>query len=219
MISVISRHESQLSPALRDDLGRYRHAVFIEQLGWQMPAAISRPGHEADQFDHSETRYTLALDSAQQIHGCARLLPTTQPYLLSEVFGFLCDRPLPRQDDTWEISRFAATALEGGKLPMRVFWHTLHTAWTLGANSVVAVTTPALERYFRRNGVALSRLGQPQRVNRDHVLALDFPAYQKNGRAALYAQSAAVASLNRAFLHGNPPPRGSGLPADQTLRE
>lgn len=219
MITVISRHESQLSPALRDDLGRYRHAVFIKQLGWQLPAGTRRPGHEVDQFDHTDTRYTLALDSEEKVHGCARLLPTTQPYLLSEVFGFLCDRPLPRQDDAWEISRFAASPLEDGKLPMRVFWHTLHTAWTLGANSVVAVTTPALERYFLRHGVALSRLGQPQRVNRDHLLALDFPAYQKNGRAALYTQSAAVASLNQAFLRGNPPPTGGGLPAGQALRE
>ncbi|KZO49346.1 MULTISPECIES: hypothetical protein [Pseudomonas] len=70
------------------------------------------------------------------------------------------------------------------------------------------------------NGVmARSRLGQPQRVNREHWLALDFPAGQKNGRAALYTQSAAVASLNQAFLRGNPPPTGGGLPAGQALRE
>ncbi|AKA25011.1 acyl-homoserine-lactone synthase [Pseudomonas chlororaphis] len=219
MIHVISRHERQLSPALRDDLGRYRHAVFVEQLGWQLPVGGGRPGYESDQFDHPGTRYTLALDGAQRIHGCARLLPTTEPYLLSEVFGFLCDRPLPRQDDTWEISRFAASALEGGTLPMRVFWHTLHTAWSLGANSVVAVTTPALERYFLRHGVALSRLGQPQRVERDWLLALDFAAFQKNGRAALHAQSAAVALPERAILGSSPSSGGDGLAMGQMLSE
>ncbi|NNB42197.1 hypothetical protein [Pseudomonas chlororaphis] len=70
------------------------------------------------------------------------------------------------------------------------------------------------------NGVmALSRLGQPQRINRDQLPALDFPPDQKNGRAALYTQSAAVASLYQAFLRGSPPPTRGGLPAGQALRE
>jgi len=207
MITVISQHRRQLSAALLDDLGRYRHKVFIKHLGWQVDSTAAHPDRESDQFDHADTRYTLALDERQQVCGCARLLPTTRPYLLSEVFGFLCDRPAPRQSDTWEISRFAASPLEDGKLPMRVFWNTLHTAWTLGATSVVAVTTPALERYFLRHGVELTRLGRPQRVKNDSVVALNFAAYQKNGRAALFTQSAAVASLNRVFLHGGPAPR------------
>ena len=73
---------------------------------------------------------------------------------------------------------------------MRVWWNSLHHAWSHGANQVVAVTTPALERYFLKNGVQLSRLGAPQRVNNDLVVALRFPAWQKNGRIALHADSA-----------------------------
>lgn len=204
MITVITRHHHELSPDLHDDLGRYRHKVFIKHLGWQLESTGALPGREFDQFDHNETRYIIALDPQQQVHGCARLLPTTEPYLLSEEFAFLCDQPAPRRNDVWEVSRFAASALEQGKLPMRVFWHSLNTAWELGANEVVAVTTPALERYFLRNGVLLRRLGQPQRVNQDHVVALSFAAYQKNGRAALLAQSAAVTSLNQAFMRNGP---------------
>ncbi len=204
MITVISRHHHELSPSLHDDLGRYRHKVFIKRLGWQLASGSALPGREFDQFDHNETRYIIALDPQQHIHGCARLLPTTEPYLLSEEFAFLCDRPAPRRNDTWEISRFAASALEQGKLPMRVFWNSLNTAWELGANEVVAVTTPSLERYFLRHGVLLRRLGQPQWVNQEQVLALSFAAYQKNGRAALHAQSAAVTSLNQVFRRSGP---------------
>lgn len=204
MITVIARHHHALSPSLHDDLGRYRYKVFIKTLGWPLNTSGALPGREYDQFDHGDTRYLIALDAHQHIHGCARLLPTTQPYLLSEVFGFLCDQPVPRRSDTWEISRFAASRLENGKLPMRVFWSTLHDAWCMGATEVVAVTTPALERYFLRNGVQLSRLGQPRRTATDQMVALSFPAYQKNGRAALYAPSAAVTSLNRAFLRDGP---------------
>lgn len=190
MISIITRHHHELSAALEDNLGRYRHEVFIQQLGWQLDSTYALPQREFDQFDQADTRHILALDPKGQVCGCARLLPTTQPYLLSEVFGFLCDQPSPRSSDTWEVSRFAARALEKGRLPMRVWWNSLHHAWSQGANRVVAVTTPALERYFLKNGVQLSRLGSPQRVNKDHVVALSFPAWQKNGRLALQAQSA-----------------------------
>jgi acyl homoserine lactone synthase len=220
MITVIARHHHELSPSLHDDLGRYRHKVFIKNLGWELKTSGSLPGREYDQFDHHNTRYIVAVDPHQQVHGCARLLPTTQPYLLSEVFGFLCDQPVPRHNDTWEISRFAASRLEEGKLPMRVFWHTLHDAWRMGATEVVAVTTPALERYFLRNGVQLSRLGQPQRTHTDHVVALSFPAKQKNGHTALYAQPAAVTSLNQAYLRAGPiGTSATGYPALQAVNE
>ena len=190
MISIISRRHHELSATLEDDLGRYRHEVFIQQLGWQLNSTHARPQREFDQFDHADARHILALDAEHQVCGCARLLPTTQPYLLAQVFGFLCDQPTPRSSDTWEVSRFAARALEEGTLPMRVWWNSLNHAWSQGANRVVAVTTPALERYFLRHGVQLSRLGSPQRVNKDHVVALSFPAWQKNGQIALHAESA-----------------------------
>lgn len=190
MISIITRRHHELSATLEDDLGRYRHEVFIQQLGWQLDSTHARPQREFDQFDHADARHILALDAEHQVCGCARLLPTTQPYLLAQVFGFLCDQPTPRSSDIWEVSRFAARALEEGTLPMRVWWNSLNHAWSQGANRVVAVTTPALERYFLRHGVQLSRLGSPQRVNKDHVVALSFPAWQKNGQIALHAESA-----------------------------
>ena len=190
MISIITRRHHELSATLEDDLGRYRHEVFIQQLGWQLDSTHARPQREFDQFDHADARHILALDAEHQVCGCARLLPTTQPYLLAQVFGFLCDQPTPPSSDTWEVSRFAARALEEGTLPMRVWWNSLNHAWSQGANRVVAVTTPALERYFLRHGVQLSRLGSPQRVNKDHVVALSFPAWQKNGQIALHAESA-----------------------------
>ena len=190
MISIITRRHHELSATLEDDLGRYRHEVFIQQLGWQLDSTHARPQREFDQFDHADARHILALDAEHQVCGCARLLPTTQPYLLAQVFGFLCDQPTPRSSEAWEVSRFAARALEEGTLPMRVWWNSLNHAWSQGANRVVAVTTPALERYFLRHGVQLSRLGSPQRVNKDHVVALSFPAWQKNGQIALHAESA-----------------------------
>ncbi|SCZ17684.1 Rhamnosyltransferase 1 subunit A [Acinetobacter baumannii] len=44
-----------------------------------------------------------------------------------------------------------------------------------------AVTTTAMERYFVRNGVILQRLGPPQKVKGETLVAISFPAYQERG--------------------------------------
>ena len=43
MISIITRRHHELSATLEDDLGRYRHEVFIQQLGWQLDSTHARP--------------------------------------------------------------------------------------------------------------------------------------------------------------------------------
>ncbi|UUZ50691.1 hypothetical protein LP420_13640 [Massilia sp. B-10] len=66
-------------------------------------------GLELDQFDRPDTLYMVSQDELGQVNGCARLLPTSQPYLLGEVFPELMNGlPVPCSPDVWELSRFAA---------------------------------------------------------------------------------------------------------------
>ncbi|MWB60464.1 transcriptional regulator SdiA [Pseudomonas aeruginosa] len=76
---------------------------------------------------------------------------------------------------------YAASAADDPQLAMKIFWSSLQCAWYLGASSVVAVTTTAMERYFVRNGVILQRLGPPQKVKGETLVAISFPAYQERG--------------------------------------
>src|SRR4051812_6449510 len=86
-------------------LHAYRYNVFVERLHWNLPGA--RNGLEVDEFDREDTIYILGRDKKGVLCGCARLLPTTKPYLLSEIFPELMHGiSLPRSDDVWEISRF-----------------------------------------------------------------------------------------------------------------
>ncbi len=41
-----------LSPDVFEGIARYRHKVFVETLGWELPA---RAGLELDQFDRADT--------------------------------------------------------------------------------------------------------------------------------------------------------------------
>lgn len=92
-----------------------RKQVFIDQLKWDLPALDGR--FEIDQFDNPDARYLILLDPHDLRHrASARLLPTTAPHLLGDLYPHLCPDGAPSQDDVREISRFcldpAQTAAE-----------------------------------------------------------------------------------------------------------
>ena len=63
---------------------------------------------ERDWFDDFGPTYVLAYDRAADLVGAWRLLPTTGPYMLRDVFPDLLEgTPAPRDPSIWETSRFA----------------------------------------------------------------------------------------------------------------
>src|SRR5580765_412233 len=105
-MEVLAGRPHELSAQLLESVEQYRYRVFVEMLGWDLDTP---PGRERDQFDHAGTLYLAARDAQQEIVGTARLLPTTSPYLLSEVFPQLLGGATPPSDPlVWELSRFAA---------------------------------------------------------------------------------------------------------------
>jgi N-acyl-L-homoserine lactone synthetase len=91
-MKIVSGNQADLSPSLYADLGCYRHEVFVELLQWDLNTP---EGIEQDQFDRQDTVYVVARNDEGRINGCARLLPTTKPYLLGEVFPELLNGLTP----------------------------------------------------------------------------------------------------------------------------
>ncbi|MCX7087723.1 MAG: GNAT family N-acetyltransferase, partial [Methylococcales bacterium] len=81
-MDIIAGSATQLATDVIASLANYRYKVFVEQLGWQLDTP---EGIELDQFDRPDTLYVVARNHAEEIIGCARLLPTTTPYLLEEI--------------------------------------------------------------------------------------------------------------------------------------
>lgn len=178
MYRLVCTCPAAMSAAQLENLGRYRHRVFVDTLKWEIGSQHARPGCEFDQFDTPDTRYVLALGANDELLGCTRLLPTNSPYLLGEVFSYLCDEKPPRDSSVWEISRYTAFSEAAPELPIVIFKYSIQAAWTQGVDQVVAVTTTALERYFLRNGVKVSRMGRPRLDKSGMLVALSFPADQ-----------------------------------------
>jgi N-acyl-L-homoserine lactone synthetase len=202
---------ASLAPDLLRALAAYRHRVFIETLGWELPA---ENGLETDQFDGPGTAYVIARDPQGDVCGCARLLPTTGPYLLADVFPqLLHGAPPPRDPAVWELSRFAAAgcgapqdisrALEL-QVTEHVLAHALDYAAHHGVQRFITVSPLGVERLLRRLGVHAHRAGPPVVVG-GHVL---FACWIEVDQQSLSAMGSFVRSQAAVARAGHRPPAG-----------
>lgn len=170
----------KLDPGVEVALAAYRHQIFVRGLGWQLPDA--KDGMELDQFDRPDTLYIIGKDANDAICGCARLLPTTKPYLLAEVFPDLLNGfPAPRSPDVWELSRFATKPMspvdrltqEAAKQRFRaLFAEVARVAIDQGAARLITFTAAAIERMLRGLGLHVHRAGKPKLIDGEPVLAM-----------------------------------------------
>lgn len=156
---------------------RLRYRVFRERLGWDV---ATENGLEADSFDALKPHYLLLRGEHGSIDGCVRLLPSTGPTMLRDVFpGLLDGSDAPSQSGIWESSRFAMDAaatphnVKNGlaKGTYELFAGMIEFGLAKGLRHVVTVTDVRMERILRRAGWPLDRLGQPQMIGNTRAVA------------------------------------------------
>ncbi len=103
MLTMENGVSSRVPDALLADMYRDRKRVFIDLLGWDLPALEGQ--YEIDQFDGPDTLYLIAGDEADSHLGSIRLLPTNKPTVIGGYFGHLCDGGPPACANIWELSR------------------------------------------------------------------------------------------------------------------
>ncbi len=105
MIDIVTRADATARAGDFREMFRLRHRVFKERLGWDVQ---SRNGMERDEFDDINPAYLLAFDREERLVGTWRMLPTTGPYMLRDVFSVLLGgMKAPRHPNICEGSRFA----------------------------------------------------------------------------------------------------------------
>ncbi|MGU7811614.1 acyl-homoserine-lactone synthase [Burkholderia sp. AW49-1] len=152
MPSIIAGRLIDLPFELRDGLGTFRYDVFVRRLGWPLPDIKENETIEWDHFDGENTIQIVALTSQQQVCGCARLMPTTCPYLLRELLARSPKFDLPSSSTVWELSRFAGSS-------MQFFPYAMAVAASLGATCIIGAVTHAIARLYRRFGLELHHAG------------------------------------------------------------
>ncbi|HJW10614.1 MAG TPA: acyl-homoserine-lactone synthase, partial [Albitalea sp.] len=106
------------------------------------------------------------------VAGSARLLPTTRPYLLGDVFPqLLHGQPVPATSAIWELSRFAAVDFSAAKtsalsqfsspVAVGLLRAAMRCAAERGAERLITVSPLGIERLLRRYGFRAHRAAPP----------------------------------------------------------
>lgn len=83
---------------------RLRHRVFVERQKYQVPTYRNM---EWDQFDTPAAVYLVWRDEDGEARAVTRLIPTTLPYMIQELWADLVDgQTLPSDENVWEATRF-----------------------------------------------------------------------------------------------------------------
>ena len=181
MIFAIEGVDRHAYPDLFDQMFRMRAAVFSERLGWDVTVV---DGKEIDRFDAEDPLYLLCVDEpTQELKGAVRLLPTTGPNMLRDVFGVLVPGGSVESPLIWESSRFAINpdlSVGPGRQDVNHFVNTttiellcglVEAAQLAGVEHIVSVFDARMARIFRAADCPYELIGVPTRIGRTMTYA------------------------------------------------
>ncbi|MEA2916004.1 MAG: acyl homoserine lactone synthase [Bradyrhizobium sp.] len=175
MIRIVTKDNAERHLGSLDQMHRIRKAVFKDRLDWDVNVS---GGLEVDEYDALGPSYLLSIDRSGTLNGCVRLLPTTGPNMLRDIFpSFVTKAALPCGERVWEASRFAvsrnSTAAELGisQTTYDLLIGVLKFGLSNGISMIACVVDVRMERILRRAGWQLERLGPAHRIGNTIAMA------------------------------------------------
>lgn len=181
MITVIEGVDRDRHPALIDAMFRMRAAVFAERLEWDVTVT---DGWEIDRFDAEDPLYLLSVDEhTGALQGAVRLLPTTGPNMLRDVFPVLVPGGAPESPVIWESSRFAVNpaAFDAvdraeanhvvNRTTIELLCGIVEVCQRAGIEHIVSVFDARMARIFRSVNCAFEIVGTPTRIGKTMTYA------------------------------------------------
>jgi acyl homoserine lactone synthase len=134
---------------------------------------VVKDGHERDAFDDANPLYLVSVDpDTEEYWGSLRLLPTTGPNMLRDVFPQLLDGEYIESATIWESSRICGTAVAGQPERSRRINYVLselilgigEVAVAAGLTQIVSVFDARIFRVLKAAGCNPQIIGTPQRI-------------------------------------------------------
>jgi len=177
MLKLIEGSYASFFPREMDAMFRSRAATFHERLGWEVEV---KNGHERDRFDDLNPLYVVSVDPVtEDYRGSLRLLPTTGPNMLRDVFPQLLDGEAVESATIWEISRICVASAPS--VPTHATLQELiagigEVSVLAGLSQYVAVIDARFHRILRMIRVPMEPFGRPQRIGEVMTHAMLFEA-------------------------------------------
>ena len=169
-VKQIAQHKLE-NYSVMSQIWALRYRVFCEEKEWipKNPEKI-----DIDAFDALDVRHFACFDDHGQVVGYFRLLPTTGPYMLKDVFPVLMGgKPCPNDEHILESSRFvidrnvARDRNELGnvsKVTSALLIALFEYAEANNVKAVVSVCDLSVEKILRRSGLLTTRYSAPVKI-------------------------------------------------------
>jgi N-acyl-L-homoserine lactone synthetase len=172
MLKLIEGSYASFFPKEMDAMFRNRAEIFADRLGWDV---VVKNGYERDHFDDANPLYLVSVDpDTERYWGSLRLLPTTGPNMLHDVFPQLLEQGEVIESATiWESSRICASAVDGQPDRSRngvnyvlteLILGIAEVAILAGLTQIVSVFDARILRVLRTVGCSPQIIGRPQRI-------------------------------------------------------
>lgn len=164
------------NPNCRDLLAsmfRQRYEIFVKEKGWSLK---SYNGLEFDNYDTARSVYLISLDDDGIILASMRMTATDGPYMLADIFADMCENEIPRDPDTWELTRGAlAKNLRRTGHWGRMQCALVEAALLFGVKRACGLFTVDHVMKQMRGGSDAKPLGQPRMIDGEANVAFEFP--------------------------------------------
>jgi acyl homoserine lactone synthase len=171
MLKLIEGSYASFFPKDMDAVFRSRAETFSGRLGWEV---MVKDGLERDRFDDANPLYLVSVDpDTEEYWGSLRLLPTTGPNMLRDVFPELLDGDYIESATIWECSRICATAVRGqperngggvNYVLNELILGIGEVAVTAGLTQIAAVFDARMLRVLRTARCNLEIIGTPREI-------------------------------------------------------
>lgn len=158
------------------EMHRQRKATFVDRAGWNIPVVADQ---EIDPYDRREdTLHLLAKDEQDgAVLASARLLTTTGPHLMCDLFGAADREKMPRGCTVWEASRFCtAPGIQARDRRHGLLWEVicgvLETGLLYGIDEVIFAASRALLPLALNCGWEVRTLSPRRRGRHDDATAV-----------------------------------------------
>lgn len=179
---IHGRGLGQVPESVLTSMFELRHREFKERLGWDVRSVN---GLERDEFDDLDPVYLIE-ESDGVVGGSVRLLPTTGPNMLRDVFSQLAEPDsVPASERIWECSRFVVDGdrldIQSGVLAKcRVQVACYEFARLLGLDALVAVYSRRMHAALVHAGCEIRRIGRPRLVGKEVAMVGLLPTTTRN---------------------------------------
>jgi len=176
MILTIESHNQPEFPDLIDQMFQMRGEVFSGRLGWDVTVTDDR---EIDRFDDEDPAYLLSVnEKTGALQGAVRLLPTTGPNMLRDVFHVLAPEGAPESPLIWESSRFAINPHifvsddrtianhRVNSITLELLCGIVEVCQKSGIDQIVSVFDARMARIFRAVDCSYDEIGTPTRIGK-----------------------------------------------------